>query len=261
MSENSNPTGFWRYFGTVIRRAFTPFAWTRDLWVAAVIAAISLFVQARKGLIPDWKEHWQLWILSYAIPYVGLTILHSLYRFAEAPWRVHQELESKHSKEQGTVAGQLTASQNDNAALREHISKQTWPERRPQITFDTWGQRQVRGAATPEMGFYLTNHGDVALELIIQPFSIGGQRWTSNSLASIEAGQKSFVIVWPDGLSPEKGLSCWTAQSENSRETLQVTMRYRDFNNNWYRTTAPMTILGLRYAHLGASTQEKLGSS
>ncbi len=262
MPEGRVPTTFRQHLGMVIRRSFAPFAWARDLVIATIVAVASVAIQAHKHLIPDWSEHWKLWLLSYLIPYAGVLVLHSLYRLAEAPWRVHQQLEAEHWQVQNEAATQLTAAQSQNALLQDRISNQTWPEKRPRITFDRWGQQEIGGVAKSIMGFYLTNHGDdAALEVIIEPFAIDGKKWISNPLSAIEARQKGFVVVWMDGHSPQEGYPRWMTLSVRSRDSFRVHVRYRDFNNNWYRTAAPIKITGLGLVDLGSSTQEKLGSS
>src|SRR6185437_10418740 len=96
MAENRTPTGFSSYLRTVFRRAFIPFAWTRDILIATAVALVTVFIQAHWNLIPDWGQHKRQLILSYVIPYAVILVPHWLYRLAEAPWRVHQELESNH---------------------------------------------------------------------------------------------------------------------------------------------------------------------
>lgn len=264
MPENRIPTGFWSHLGMVLRRAFTPYAWTRDLLIATGLTLGAVFLQARWHLIPDWNEHSRLWILSYAIPYVVIMVPHLLYRLAEAPWRVHQELESGRWKIQDETTSKLTAFEGENARLRERISKQTWPEKRPRITFDRWGNKEVGGYARQEQGFYLTNHGETALEIILEEFALGADKWSSDTLASIEEKQKGFVAVerrtFVHGQQQRWNLLDGFKVANYKEKTVAV--KYRDFSNNWYRSFAIMKCApNFGSIEIGPTTQEKLGSS
>jgi hypothetical protein len=231
--------------------------------IGTVLAISTILFQVHWRLIPiqDWHEHWRLWVLSVVCPYILIVVPHLLWRLAESPWRIHQEAEAQHWKELEATTGKLVQSQNQNALLQERISSQTWPDKRPQITLDKWGHRVFGTKLQQEMGFYVTNHGETALEVTVEPFVLGTTKWVSSPLSTIESGQKDFILVWPDGRQPYEGANCWMALSIESRDSLCVQVRYRDFNNNWYRTTAQMKVKSFGCIELGASTQEKLGSS
>ena len=231
--------------------------------IGTALTVSSLLLQAHWGLISvqDWHEHWRLWVLSVAGPYIVIVVPHLLWRLAQAPWRIHQETETQHWKALDAATDQLLFSQNQNTILQNRIGIQTWPDKRPQSTIDRWGQRVSQDILKPEMGFNITNNGAAALEVTVESFALGGTKWVSGPLSSIEAGQKDFILVWPDGRPASDGATCWMALSLQSRDSPRVVVRYRDFNNNWYRTMATMKITNFGHAELGASTQEKLGSS
>ena len=265
MPENGNPTTFWQHVGKIVHRTFHPFSWGRDLVIATAIAFLSLYIQAKKSLIPDWREHWEWWILSYLIPYAGFLLLHIAYRFVEAPWRLQQELEMEHSIIRNTLATKLTVVEQQNALLQEHLSKRNFPENRPRITVDRWGQQVTpTGVLRPEAGFYLTNHGETALEVILEDFTLGPEKWVGEKLSSIEGRQKGFMKVERVTFVYEDAqrwnlLDGFRVARKNEQ---RVRVRYRDFNNNWYRSTATLTCApNFGSIELGASTQEPLGSS
>lgn len=253
------PTTFRQHFGMVRRRAFQDFAWVRDMMIATGLGIFSLFLQAHWSLISvqDWHEHWNLWVLSVAIPYVIVVGPHLLWRFAMAPWQVHQELESKSVGIQQALSGDLLASQNQNALLTERISNQTLPENRPRITIDNWGRLvTTHGTLKPEVGLYLTNHGDAALEITLDEFRVGETVWVGEALSSIGQKQKSFLLIQEKGNTSSVG--SWIMAAKNGESRLRL--KYRDFNNNWYLTTALITFVG-QDVKISASTQGKLGSS
>jgi hypothetical protein len=251
------PTSYCQYFHTVVRRALTPFAWTRDLLIATGVAGGTLAFQAYKNMIPDWHEHHWLWITSYVLPYFAVGCAHLVWRFAMAPWQVHQELESKSDGIQQALSRDLLASQNQNALLTERISNQTLPENRPRITIDSWGREvTAHGTLKPEVGLYLTNHGDAALEITLDEFRVGETVWVGESLSSIEQKQKSFLLIQEKGNTSSVGR--WITSTKNGESRLRL--KYRDFNNNWYQTTALITFVG-QDVKVSSSTQEKLGSS
>jgi hypothetical protein len=266
MPESEVPTPLSEYLGKVVRRALTSFAWTRDMLIGTALAIGTIVLQARLGLISsqDWHEHWRLWIASFAIPYGLVVVPHLLWRLAEAPWRVHQDLEQKHQGWQQIASEQLQELQNKNATLQDRITNQTWPDKRPQLTIDRWGNKEAGGISRPEMGFYLTNHGEAALEVKMENFTLGAYKCISNTIASIEAKQKELLIVEREDCSTGKRETWLLSETLRAagRSQFLVEIRYRDFNNNWYRSTAMLKVLthfgGLE---IGPTTQEKLGSS
>jgi hypothetical protein len=264
--DQDSVTTFRQHFGLVRRRAFEEFAWTRDILIGTGLGLCSVFLQAYWGLISikDWQEHWNLWVLSIAIPYAIILVPHLLWRFVRAPWQVHQELESRFADAKATLTRDLMASNNDNALLAERISNQTWPENRPRITFDRWGNKEAGGIARQEQGFYLTNHGETALEVVLEDFVLGPDTWSSDPLSSLEAKQKSFVAVerrtFVYGQAQRWNLLDGFSTAKKNVQTVKI--KYRDFNNNWYRSTAlikPSPNFG--GIEIGPTTQEKLGAS
>jgi hypothetical protein len=265
MPEDRKPVTFRQYVGKVVRRTFYPFSWTIDLLVATTIAAVSLYLQFKMNLITDWAEHWKKWVLSCLVPYAAVLLLHIAYRFIQAPWRIHQELDAEDRTTQNALTTKLTAAEQRSALLDEHLRKRNFPDNRPRITFDRWGNQEGPGGVLRhEAGLYLTNHGETALELILDDFTLGPDKWVGEKLSTIESKQKGFMKVerttfvygnaqrWDllDGFKAAK------------KQEQRIHLRYRDFNNNWYRSTALLKCApnfgGIK---VEATTQEPLGSS
>jgi len=227
----------------------------------------SLLLQARWTLITvqDWRAHWGRWVLSIAIPYIAIVVPHLVWRFVEARWRVYQELEARYRSETDSLTASLAASEQNSALLREHLSKRNWPENRPRITFDRWGQQAgPNGVLRQEAGFYLTNHGETALEITLESFTLGPDKWEGEQLSSIESKQKGFMKVerttFVYGNMQRWNLLDGFAVAKKHEQKVRV--RYRDFNNSWYRSTAVLKCApNFGSVEVGPTTQEPLGSS
>ena len=267
MAEERKPTTFWQHFGMVRRRAFRGFQWTRDMLLGLALGVSSILLQSHWGLITvqDWREHWGRWILSIVIPYCVIVIPHLMWRFGEAPWKVHQGIETAHWNDLDSFNAQLLDARSQNALLQERISKQTFPDNRPKITIDRWGNLEVRGVCRSEMGFYLTNHGDTALEVQLEGFTLAERRWVSTIIASIGEKQTEFLVVEQENCPLSEGKGRWAlnlAFVAAERKQLPINIKYRDFNRNWYRSVALAKYVPIHgYLEMEATQQEKLGSS
>jgi len=198
MPETWTPSTFRQHVALVFSRALKDFRWIRDTLLGAGLSIASILLQSHWRLITveDWHEHWTRWILSIAIPYALVIVPHLIWRLGEAPWRVYQELEIQDKAAYKQINTKLTDSEMLNAQFKEHLSKRNWPENRPRITVDRWGNRESGGILKKESGFYLTNHGETALEVMLDDFTLGSDKWSGKTLASIEAKQKKFLEVW-----------------------------------------------------------------
>jgi hypothetical protein len=63
--------------------------------LGTAIAVVTLLLQVWGNLIPtsDWMAHRRQWVASLVLPYLFVLAVDTLYRFATAPWRVHQDME------------------------------------------------------------------------------------------------------------------------------------------------------------------------
>lgn len=200
-------------------------------------------------------------LLSILLPYVWFLFAFLVFHLARIPWLISNE----HQEEFESVTVKLRASEQNNALLQEHLSKRNWPEERPRITLDRWGQQVgPHGVLRPESGFYLTNHGDTALEVVLEDFNLGSDKWVGDRLSSIEGQQKGFMKVerttFVYGDAQRWNLMDGFRVARKSEQRVRI--RYRDFNNNWYRSTAMLTCApNFGSIEVGATTQEPLGSS
>lgn len=252
----------WTHFMWV---RFFPTFWTEvkarvmALVIGVVIAVLILVLQIHYGVIPSNNLHGR--VFSILLPYVGILFAFLLFHLARIPWLISNE----HREEFESVTVKLSASEHNNALLQEHLSKRNWPEKRPRITLDRWGQQVgPHGVLRPESGFYLTNHGDTALEVVLEDFNLGSDKWVGDRLSSIEGQQKGFMkverttFVYGDAQRWNLLDGFRVARKNEQR----VRIRYRDFNNNWYRSTAMLTCApNFGSIEVGATTQEPLGSS
>ncbi len=147
------------------------------------------------------------------------------------------------------------------------------PDSRPKLTLDRW---DIRGYSLDhyEGGFFISNHGETALDVQVQRFKVyEGQFGSSSSVSNIPSRQREvFAPVWLEGDHP-LGLGKWdllramkaafVAQPPTIEERgdyiVPISARFTDFDENRYEITAP-----LRYVHaqnklvFGATTQRKL---
>lgn len=260
MARETKPTNRWQYLRKVFRQTLHSSSWPRDLVIYGGLALLTLFIQIKAGLVPDWRTHRVWWVLSYLIPYGVFILLHVGYRFVEAPWRIHQELEVGHGTALDEIATQITTATNENAMLRERITRQTFPDNRPQISVDRWGHMEQGGVARAEMGFYITNHGDsAALEVAIEEIELGGDKWNSSQIPSLGAKQKDFLIVSRENTAG--GRYALVEAFRGVRSQLSIKVKYRDFNRNRYHSVVKITpVVNFGGLEIGPPTQEALGS-
>jgi hypothetical protein len=129
-----------------------------------------------------------------------------------------------------------------------------------------------------QTGFHLANDGETAYQVLIQPFEIESSVWTkSKECPRIEAQGRHFALVWLDGFSPSPlDVGKWDLLGAMKRAadrrdgqlmyrpdySIDVSVVYRDADNHWYRTTAPLSYVPSQHRlECGSptfeSTQEK----
>jgi hypothetical protein len=112
---------FLQHTKAVFCLAFRQFGLARDMALGAIIAALSIMLQAKWGLIStqDWQSHKWRWIASVILPFVGVLLVDSLLRIARAPWLLHREQESRHDE----TRKELERSKTECAAYRSTLER------------------------------------------------------------------------------------------------------------------------------------------
>jgi hypothetical protein len=124
------------------------------------------------------------------------------------------------------------------------------PADRPQISFARWGQVETEpDAPIFRYGFYLNNHGGVALQVFIDNFKIGDLSVTSDPLPEINARGGRFIPIWLEEKGPltkynikEVLQTFWEKCLKEHKVTwgqpveIPVSVTYRDFANLGYRS-------------------------
>lgn len=113
---------------------------------------------------------------------------------------------------------------------------------------------------TGQTGFHLVNDGEVAYQVMIQPFEIETDVWAmSRECVRIEPHGKEFSFVWLDGYGPSpidfrkwdllgamrKAANRRDGESSffRSNYSVNVSVDYRDADNHWYRTKVPLSYI------------------
>jgi hypothetical protein len=177
--------------------------------------------------------------------------------------------------------GVWAAERKARINLEKRIDELEWPSNRPRISFLEWGNVELQYLPTnhhPAMvgqkGFYLSNDGDVALEVRIDAFLIGDTRATSKIIPRIEGHSRGFALIWLASPSPiftfelAQQLNI-AAEAEinahrmpvNGEYRIHVRATYRDFGNVWYSSEADLSF-HRRWLRIefGPVTQKQLGS-
>jgi hypothetical protein len=138
-------------------------------------------------------------------------------------------------------------------AAQVKIKELECPPNRPQVSLVQWGV-----TAEGRSGFYLKNHGGVALEATVERFRVG-QFWINGeTTAEVAAGCDGFAFVWLetsgfDKFSIIEALRLtWDKQfkshqlSQGQPLSVPLSVVYRDFGNLWYRSECDMKYLNNR---------------
>ena len=87
----AGPTSRLGYCRQLVAMAFQKFTWGRDMVIATLIAAVTAGGQLRFDLVPADKKG--RFVLTVLAPYVVVLLVHILWRFIWAPWKLHRERE------------------------------------------------------------------------------------------------------------------------------------------------------------------------
>jgi len=226
-----------------------------------VVTAVALGVFGKNAVTPAAiARNLVIFVACYLFVFaMGFVV--NLFR---APALLDQERMLEITALQGTIK----AEQNQSALLKERIDKQLWPDARPKLILERWGPRVAGTIVQAERGFYIANHGEqTALDVTVDGFTVGGRKWISKTIPSIQSKREALALLWKD--SCPSGENKWdldtslrsVASSKTADYEMPVRVRYRDFNKNWYLTTATLRLLGTGATEFGPPTQDKLGSS
>jgi hypothetical protein len=154
------------------------------------------------------------------------------------------------------------------------------PPNRPQVSFSRWGQRETgTGSQLFQYGFYLNNHGGVALQVFIEKFKIGKFSVTNEPLPEIPAGMNGFIPIWLEEKGPltkyniKEVLEAYWEERFNDHKVawgqpveIAVSVIYRDFANLGYRSECDLkyhkgvvTFSSVIQTSLGLVKPSKLG--
>lgn len=127
-----------------------------------------------------------------------------------------------------------------------------------------------------QKGFYLVNDGGAAYAITVESFEIGSERANSRTIARIPEGGKGFALVWLDGCGPLiNNVGTWDLLGAMRKAyddryphmffapdyVIKVSVVYRDADNVWYRSSAPMTyIRSQNRINFGPTVQVLCGS-
>jgi hypothetical protein len=142
---------------------------------------------------------------------------------------------------------------------------------RPKLTFLSW-DTQPFTLDRWQSGFTLENHGEAALEVNVQRFEVSpGKYASSKTVATIPAHSQGFALVWLEGFSPfgfssekwnllgaMKDASDARGGSPMYRPnyTIPIVASYRDFDDEWYESTADLNYVPTRNELVFGSTNQ-----
>jgi len=157
-------------------------------------------------------------------------------------------------------------------SLADRYASPSQQPMRPEICFESWGEipsddpsataiaRDAEGQMVfLQRGFQLVNDGGTAHEITVEPFEIEPSvQARSKTVARIPKDGMGFALIWLDGFLPwafDYGkwdligamASAWNAKYGNSMYSpdygITVSVRYRDSEGRWYRSSAAMTYI------------------
>ncbi len=126
--------------------------------------------------------------------------------------------------------------------------------RKPQVSMAGWGApKEASYPVSMLRGFYLFNHGETALEITVERFSLGSHFAYGETLAEIAAEKEGFSPILIEGKGPffKHALDRTLEQEVDNRINkaelaylqplrIPVSVVYRDFENTWYRTSCDL---------------------
>ncbi len=135
------------------------------------------------------------------------------------------------------------------------------PGNRPKLTLDRWDTK-AETLDSWQSGFYVSNHGETALDVRVQRVQVAAGNFAFGSpVASIPAHQRNVLIpVWLEGYGShdrEKWDLCKAMKTASDARhrglygqpdyIIPVAVRYKDFDDNVYETTADLHYVPARF--------------
>jgi len=260
-NEQTHPTeailkSFLKYQLCLMRIAFGDFKWWVDFIIASVIAALSTAAQVYWQIVPanQRRAYW----FSVLGPYALIFGLHLAWKRFVAPWKLDNNRQTK-------IGAQAEALELNEARVQE-LAK--WPVDHPTIRFLEWAQNPQQNSYN-QRGFLLKNDGGAALEVRVEEFAVGSQKWGGESLSGIGREETKFALVWWAAGNPFQKFDLLSSvQNQTASQTgfllapdmsVSVSVIYRDAHDNWYRSQADLTYIRSQYRlHFGSTRIEKL---
>jgi hypothetical protein len=183
---------------------------------------------------------------------------------------VHLYLTAK--KLDGKICDDLIWVLKEKEELRVEVERLSWPENRPILVFDSWGEvphddprarflevSEYRNQREYfERGIFIVNRGGDAHEIEVIPIQLTkGVRTSSSYIARIDADSKGFAFISMDAKNNVKfgeDLGIWdlpkvmrtiedklnAVNIAQGRLAVEVGARYRDANGAWYLSWCTM---------------------
>jgi hypothetical protein len=155
------------------------------------------------------------------------------------------------------------SAERDRADAAEvHKKELECPPGRPQLSFVRWSQPN-QGYKS---GFFLKNHGGVAVEIIIERFRLGRIWVNGNTTSEIGRNEEGLASVWLeaskfDQFSLDDALVMAQAELPQGQPLIvPISVIYRDFGNLWYRSECDVKFANNKSV-FGSSHQTCLGLS
>ncbi len=228
-------------FGAYYRRFFLRLLkdaapWARDniLWGAITLVAPLLIASVLHIGNPDWQL---VWIALYC--YLAAFTIYALSHWLRTAWRLDADR-----------ANELSKSEKVLEQAQEKIQGLTWPTDHPTITFEKWTEDPQQNAYK-QRGFLLKNEGGPALEVRIEEFAVGTQRWGGKNLSRVGRSETAFALIWWIGGNQFEKFDLLSSMRGQAGpggilapdESVRVSAVYRDAHNNWYRSQADLTYI------------------
>lgn len=229
---------FLKYQLCLLKVTFWNFKWGRDLLISTAIAAVTTAIQTRWNFIAP--GHARGYWISVLAPYVIVLGAHVGWKRFIASWKVHDA-------QKRVIADKDSEITAKEAKIAEHasvIKKLSQPPDRPQLSFVRISQPN-QGY---QSGFFLKNHGGVAVEISVERFTLKRVWINGNTLSEIGSNAEGLASVWPeasksDQFSLDNLLEMAQAELPLGQPLIvSLSVIYRDFENRWYRTEC-----GLRF--------------
>lgn len=226
---------YYKRVGAVLWRDFAKS--TREHVIGALLAVAIIALQIHYGVITTGDIRGNAWAIAW--PYVTLISCLFLIHLVRAPYKLDME----RKRELETLKEQI-------AEQYAKIERLTWPEDRPKLTIERWGQNildannQMDASAN---GFHVCNDGSPALEVTVSPFTLTDIRVVSATVSRI--GERGFIpILLPDEVAVVRyalDIALGKTREKMIEEKkldgsdpliVPLCLNYRDSNGVWYHT-------------------------